>query len=150
MAITIDTFSDVANNRSVYKFIPQGMLMQRSTVTVPIGVIGTTIYAMIHYKSGWVLSDVAIESDALNPGGNNIIDVFSINDLGDTDKIYLQGSDIAVDGGLTTWKTDPQREGFAASSIAALEPGYLIIGLSGQATTQEGNITAVATFSYDV
>ncbi len=144
----IDQFSSEALNSSSFKYMPQGMMMQRTVIDIDPQVLSPfwTI-AIIPFGVGFLFSDARIEVTSLNPGSSLEFGMGLIDNNCNVLANFITQSTIPADGGDTTWLTEPTRAGFSVSPTEV--DGFLGISFQNADITQSGTLTVVTQFSYD-
>ena len=143
-------FSDVAVNEFQAKSEPQGVIAQKAVVTVPAVTVVATNLGMIRFQKNFSLISLAVVSDDLDTSTNVILDVGYLYDdtTGEDPNAFLDDLDIAQDAGSRLW---PVEDGLLTGlSFRATGDGYLSITTAGGSTTTAGDITLIATFTYDL
>lgn len=147
---TPDLFSDVADNAFVAKSEPQGVLAQKAIVTIPAAQAADSIAGMIRFQEGFNLVSLAIVSEDLDSATNVTLDVGYVYDsasLTDDEDAFFDGIDIVQDAGSVVW---PIADGLLTGTGFVSEgDGYISVSTKGAVTTDEGDITLQATFTYD-
>lgn len=151
---TIDIFSDVAINvdggKLLSKFKNQGVLAQKSTVTVPATTASGSDLGMIPFQKGWNLLSFEIKSADLDTASNVTLDVGYIYDdsaLTDDPNAFLAASTIAQGGTDVVYPTAGGL--LTGTGFESAGTGFMTITIGGGATTTAGDIIIQANFTYD-
>lgn len=144
-------FSDVAMTPYVAKADRDGSITaQKAIAAIPAVTVVDTNVGMIRFQKGFTLISLALLSADLDTATTVVLDVGYLYDdtTGEDDNAFFNDIDIAQDAGSVIW---PIADGLlTGASFTATGPGYLSITTRGGSTTTAGNITAIATFTYNV
>jgi len=144
-------FSDVAAITTVNRSDLSGAVTVQKAIAslVAVNVSGTNI-GMIRFDTNFSLVSLAVKSDDLDSSTNVTLLVGYLYDgtTGEDDNAFLDALDIAQDAGSRTWPVD---DGLLTGiSFTATGPGYLSITTGGGSTTTAGDLTLIATFTYNL
>lgn len=144
-------FSDVAINPLGSKFVPQGNISQKAIVSVPATTATGVDIGMIPFQKGFRLLGLQVKSDDLDTSTNVTLDVGFLLDgtTGEDDNAFFSASTIAQGGTAVVWPSDSAAL-LVGISFEATGDGFISITTGGGATTTLGDITVIATFTYDL
>lgn len=142
-------FSDKADNPLFGKLVPQGVLSQQATATIPGGTpVGTNI-GMFRIQAGCTVLSIHISVDDLDTGSNVEMNCGYLydNTTGESDNGYIDGFNQAQAGGNFTW---PFAGGINVGTTPKLtDNGYISLTIVNGATDTTGNVTITMQYTYD-
>lgn len=148
---TPSILSDAATKRDAKVDRSGAVRAQKGTATIPDTTASATVIGMIRFEEGFNLQGLHVKSADLDSGTDVLLHVGYVYDddstyTNDADA-FFQSSDIAQDGGSVVW---PVADGnLTGVGFTAEAGGYIAITTAADATDAAGDITCIATFSYD-
>lgn len=143
--------SDAASARGAKVDRSGAVRMQKAVATVPDTTASATVIGMIRFDKGFNLNGLAIKSDDLTAGTSLLLNVGYVYDddttyTNDADA-FLQSTDIGQDGGSLVWPVADGR--LTGVGFTAEAPVYIAVTTAAAATDVAGDISVIASFSYD-
>jgi hypothetical protein len=139
-------FAPVASTPNQAKGEPQGVIAQRSAVTIPASTANGVNVALIRFDTGFTLTALALMNGAAGTGATLNVGYLYDGTTGEAPAAFFSGQSVATAGSVV-WPTAGGL--LTGQSFTATGPGYLTVTTGGTVPTGANALNAIVQFTYN-